>query len=68
MTALTLPKWVWPVVIAVGAIFGLGWRLGAEEADKASRVTQVEAAVGSLNYRLCRIERALDISPYPTCP
>ena len=62
-----IPGWVWPVVIAAGAIFGLGLKLGAQVVANDTRIGRVEEAVSGMNFRTCRIEQALGIDPYQTC-
>lgn len=62
-----VPSWFWPTVIAVFSVLGVGFKVGAQVADNANEVQKVKDQATSLDFRLCRIEKALNISPYQTC-
>lgn len=70
MTAagIRIPGWVWPLVVAAFAVFVLGLKLGAQVNANDNRVAKVEESLFGVNFRLCRMERAMGIDPYQTCP
>jgi hypothetical protein len=64
---IRVPAWAIGALLATAAIFGVGLRLGAQVTDNDSRFKRLEERASSLDFRLCRIERALGISPYQSC-
>lgn len=60
-TALYVPRWA---LVAGGLVIALvGATFGA-----AQKIVRAEERVNTMDVRLCRIESALDIPPWPTCP
>jgi hypothetical protein len=67
MQGLRIPRWLITAVIVGAGILGLGFKLGAQVSQNDERITKLEYTVNGLDFRLCRIEKALQISPYQTC-
>lgn len=53
---LHVPAWAMAAVAAVGIIVGMGVRVGLWLGE-----------FQSVGPRLCRIERAMNLAPWPTC-
>ena len=66
-SGIRVPAWAIGAILAGAAVFGLGVGYGAAQSDNASRIGRVEEQNRGLDFRLCRIERALGISPYQSC-
>jgi hypothetical protein len=49
------------------ALLGVGYRVGAQVSGNDDRIQRLEDANRGLDFRLCRIERALNIAPYQSC-
>ena len=64
---IQVPGWAVAAVLAACGILGVGYSLGAQESRADTRVTAVEAQMNGMDFRLCRIERALAIAPYQSC-
>lgn len=64
---IRVPAWAIGTVLGASAIYGLGVRTGREITDNDSRLARLKERASSLDFRLCRIERALQISPYQSC-
>jgi hypothetical protein len=75
---IQVPGWAVGAVSAGAVILGLGiaigdYRRGAENSDELNvlrnsvRIDNVTTRVGQLDFRLCRIEKALNISPDQSC-
>ena len=64
---LRVPAWAIGAILAVAAIFGLGIGYGSAASDNSRKIERLEEQNKGLDFRLCRIERALAISPYQTC-
>ncbi len=55
-----IPGWAIAAVVLIVAVLTTGFNLGSKWND-------TQRSVSELNTRMCRIERALDIPPWPTC-
>ncbi len=57
---ISVPRWAVVAALAASALLSLGISLGVKaEAQSSFNVT--------VDYRLCRIEKALNISPWQSC-
>lgn len=65
--AIHCPPWLPALVGAVVTILGVGYALGVSVTRNTNRIHEMEVAVAGLDFRLCRIERALNVAPYQTC-
>jgi hypothetical protein len=75
---IQVPGWAVAAVVAVFAILGVGyqignWHRGAQDSDEVEvlrnsvRIDNIDGKVGQLDFRLCRIEKALNIAPDQSC-
>ncbi len=61
MNGIRVPRWL-ITALAVGvAVLSAGYAVGEKVAANTARMNTIE-------LRLCRIERALKIEPWPRCP
>ncbi len=60
LNGIHIPRWMIAAVVMAAAILGAGFQVG-------SRYTTMQTAIETIETRMCRIERALDIPEWPTC-
>lgn len=58
---IRVPRWLVTVVVTATALLGAGYAVGQRVRTETSRIETIEV-------RLCRIETALHIDPWPGCP
>lgn len=58
---IRVPQWLVTAVIIAVALLSAGYAAGQKLTAKASQMETIE-------LRLCRIERALQLEPWPGCP
>lgn len=72
MSLLQIPRWFIVTVGLVSGIVATTWAVSNKFADTDTRMAVLKAETQSqadmLNIRFCRIEYALKIDPWPTCP
>ncbi len=56
-----IPGWAIAAIVLIIAVLTTGFSLGRTWND-------TQRSVAEMNTRMCRIERALDIPPWPSCP
>ena len=57
---IRIPGWAIAAIVLVVAVLTTGFSLGRTWND-------TQRSVHELNMRMCRIEQALDIPPWPSC-
>lgn len=60
-----MPRWA---IVAIGLFCSFTTALVATTWSAAQKVARAEERVNTMDVRLCRIEAALKITPWPTCP
>ncbi len=55
-----IPAWAIAAAVLITAVLTTGFRIGGKWND-------TQRSLLELNTRMCRIERALDIPPWPSC-
>jgi hypothetical protein len=61
VNGIQVPGWAVAAIMVAASLIGVGVGLGAKLEAQAQRDVNV-------NYRLCRIERALGVEPWQGCP
>jgi hypothetical protein len=64
---IRVPGWLVAALTATVMLLIFGARVGAQIAQNDDRISQLERQNITLDFRLCRIEIALRISPYQSC-
>ncbi len=58
--AIRVPRWAITAVLVVGVLLAAGFRLGVS-------YNEMQDALEDVGVRLCRLERAHQLSPWPSC-
>lgn len=55
-------------IVAIGAVITATWGAATFVAAQTGRISDLERRNHDMDLRTCRIEKALNIPPWPGCP
>lgn len=65
---LKVPGWFFGAISVVAVVLAVGWKANGAVRDVTDSITRMESDLRYINARLCRLERAARIEPWPSCP